>query len=91
MITIRLPRDLAQDLRAPETLVAPWQETLGSLLRALDGAYPGILARLTEASGSLRPHINVFAGDRTARTEGGCAMPLADGEVVWILRAVSGG
>ncbi len=91
MIEVHLPRDLAREVGAEAVIAAPPQATLGELLRALEQSHPGLLRRITEPGGSLRPHINVFIGERLARGAEGPALPLADRDEVWVIRAISGG
>jgi molybdopterin converting factor small subunit len=65
--------------------------TLQDALEALFTAYPGIRDRLLTERKEIRPHVNVFVGNREARTMGGLATPLADGMEISIIPAISGG
>lgn len=93
MIRLVLPRDLARLLGLPHhELECPDAPTLGELLRRTDAeSAPGLFTRLVEADGTVREHINIFVGERNARTDGGLSVPLAAGDEVWVIRAVSGG
>jgi molybdopterin converting factor small subunit len=69
-----------------------------SLEEALDQLWhcaPGLKSRLVDERGKLRPHVNIFIGNESARFLGGLAATIepADAGVVdvTILRAVSGG
>jgi molybdopterin converting factor small subunit len=65
-----------------------------TLLDALEGlfaAYPGIRDRVLTEKREFRPHVNVFVGNREARTMGGLATPLANGIEISIIPAISGG
>jgi sulfur-carrier protein len=53
--------------------------------------HPGLRDRILTEQGQLRRHVNVFVGDESIRYAGGLAAPVADGAVVTILPAVSGG
>ena len=92
MITLRLPRDLAELMGGVDAVQRlPAAGTLGELLRLLDARVPGILSRICEPGGRIRSHLNVFVGEENARLKGGLATRLADGAEVWVIQAVSGG
>jgi molybdopterin converting factor small subunit len=65
--------------------------TLQDALDALFAAHPGIRDRVLTEQGQIREHVNVYVGDRLARSTGGLATPLADGIEISILAAISGG
>ncbi len=50
-----------------------------------------LLRRILQAGGELRPHLNVFVGERLIGRQQLMSAPLRDGDEVWLLRAVSGG
>lgn len=60
---------------------------VGAVIAALDARIPGLRDRLVEAGPRLRPHINVFVAGRPADL----ATPVADGDTVHVIPAVSGG
>ena len=62
--------------------------TLGDILTALESAHPGILFRMQDEQGRLRPHIKVFIG---ADVERDLAAPIPPGAEVMIVAALSGG
>jgi molybdopterin converting factor small subunit len=62
--------------------------TLTELLTDLEARYPGIRFRLVDEQGRLRPHMNFFVGGVLVRD---LATPVAPGEEVHILGALSGG
>jgi molybdopterin converting factor small subunit len=68
---------LAQDVR----------ELLGELARQ----HPQVHVRVCDERGEPRPHINVFVNDDHVRARAGLDTPLAAGDLVTILPAVSGG
>jgi molybdopterin synthase sulfur carrier subunit len=74
---------VAVPLLAPE--LAP---TVGGVLAALDGAYPGMRFRIVDEQGKLRPHIKVFVGQTLARD---LAAPIPSDAVLMIVAALSGG
>jgi MoaD family protein len=65
--------------------------SVGALLAALFARHPALRDRIVTERGEVRPHVNVFVGDESIRFSGGLDTPLADGAVVSILPAVSGG
>lgn len=65
--------------------------TLGDALEGLFTAYPGIRDRVLTERREIRQHVNVFVGNREARTMDGLATPLANGMEISILPALSGG
>lgn len=60
---------------------------VGAVIAALDARIPGLRDRLVEAGPRLRPHINVFVAGRPADL----ATPVANGDTVHVIPAVSGG
>jgi MoaD family protein len=72
------------------TLEAPGA-SVGELLAALFARHPALRDRIVTERGEVRPHVNIFVGDESIRFSGGLDTPLADGAVVSILPAVSGG
>jgi molybdopterin synthase sulfur carrier subunit len=65
--------------------------TLRDALEALFAAHPGIRDRVLTEQGEIRQHVNVFVGNRDARSTGGLAAPVADGMEISIIPAISGG
>lgn len=74
---------VAVPLLAPEL-----PPTVGGVLAALDGAYPGMRFRVVDEQGKLRPHIKVFVDHTLARD---LAAPIPSGAVLMIVAALSGG
>lgn len=65
--------------------------TLGDALEGLFTAHPGIRDRVLTERREIRQHVNVFVGNREARTMDGLATPLANGMEISIIPAISGG
>jgi sulfur-carrier protein len=65
--------------------------TVREALAALGARCPGVVDRVLTERGELRPHVNVFVGDESVRFIGGLSAPVADGDTITILPAVSGG
>jgi molybdopterin synthase sulfur carrier subunit len=62
--------------------------TLGALLADLDRRYPGIRFRMVDEQDAIRPHIKFFVNRSQARS---IAQPLAAGDEVLVVAALSGG
>jgi molybdopterin converting factor small subunit len=88
-VTVKIPASLrnlaggADQVEVPAGRVAEVVENLGS-------AYPGLGERLVE-DGRLRRFVNVFVGEEDVRFLQGMETDVAEGQVVTILPAVSGG
>jgi len=75
--------DVAVPVLAPEL-----PPTLGGVLAALNSKYPGIRFRIIDEQGQVRPHIRLFVGNDVTRD---LATPIASGQVLMIVAALSGG
>ena len=64
---------------------------VGAALAALWELHPGIRDRVVNERGEVRPHVNVFVGSESIRFTGGLTTPVANGNEIWIVPAVSGG
>ena len=91
MITLHLPDDLAREIGIAQSSKHPGADSLGTLLAAVESQAPGLLRRILEPGGQLRPHLNLFIGERVVRRREAMVALLRDGDEVWLLRAVSGG
>jgi len=65
--------------------------TVRGALEALFGVLPQLRVHVFDESGGVRPHVSVFHEGRAARDPERLAAPVAEGSVVTILQAVSGG
>jgi molybdopterin converting factor small subunit len=63
-------------------------DTLGAVLAELERAYPGMRFRMIDEQDRIRPHIRIFINTREAPALGA---PLAAGDVVHLVCALSGG
>jgi sulfur-carrier protein len=61
------------------------------LLAQLARQHPQVHVRVCDERGEPRPHINVFVNNDHVRARAGLDTPLAVGDLVSILPAVSGG
>ena len=91
-VTVSLPGALRPVAggAARVTLDAPGA-TVGDVLGALFARHPALRDRVVTELGQVRVHVNVFVGAESIRLGQGLATPVADGDVVSILPAVSGG
>lgn len=81
-------RSYCADAAAVTVACAADPPTLGDVLDALDAAHPGILFRMRDEQGRLRPHIKVFVD---ADVERDLAARIRPGADVMIVAALSGG
>jgi molybdopterin converting factor small subunit len=68
--------------------VAAAGSTLSELLADLDRRYPGIRFRMINEQGRIREHIKIFVNQEQVQT---LAAPLAPGDEIQIICALSGG
>ena len=91
-VTITLPGVLQElaDGRASLTLEgAP--ATVAEAMATLHEAWPALYTRIMTEEREVRPHVNLFVGDREIRRTGGLETPLEEGAEILVLPAVSGG
>ena len=65
--------------------------TVRAVLEQLERSHPALHRSVCDETGAVRRHINVFVNTSHVRDRGGLDAPLAAGDVVIILPAVSGG
>lgn len=90
MVSVGLPSYLQQFADGKERVEVAGA-TVAEVLDALGKQYPGVRSRVVTEQGEIRPHINVFVGERNCRFEDGLNTAVPDGAEVLILAAVSGG
>ncbi len=89
-ITIRVPsllRDRCEGA-AQLSLSAP---SVRAALAQLERRHPSLHRSICDETGAVRRHVGVFVNTSHVRDLGGLDTPLAPGDVVTILPAVSGG
>jgi sulfur-carrier protein len=92
VITIELPRALQPYARGEAVVVLDRAcATVGDALLALAAEWPGVLDRVIDERGELRPHVNVFVDEESIRFLGGLEAPVKRRSTITILPAVSGG
>ena len=60
-------------------------------LAEIEREHPALYRRLCDETGRVRPHLGVFVNTTHVRERDGIDTPLAPGDVITILPAVSGG
>jgi molybdopterin converting factor small subunit len=86
MTTVHLPATLRAliDGRGEVSVSAT---DVAALVTELEARYPGLVGRVTDERGSLRPHVKIFVNGESA----GLDEPLRESDEVRILPAISGG
>lgn len=92
MITIELPRVLAP-FAGSSTIVSVDDScaTLSDAFDVLNAKFPGVVDRVLDERGLVRPHVNVFLNDESIRFLDGLRTPVPEGSSIMIVAAVSGG
>jgi molybdopterin converting factor small subunit len=86
-VTVRIPTILRTYTGGESELtVDPAEDTLASVIEALEAAAPGIRARVLDDTGALRRFVNVYVGD-----DDGLASATPAGAKISIIPAVAGG
>lgn len=86
-VTVILPRALIVLFPGAEKTVQIQADSVEAMLAELDARWPGMRDRLRDTSPAIRKHINIFVDGHRASL----ATPLAAGDVVYVLTAMSGG
>ena len=87
MATVLLPRSLLALFPGVERRHQVSGDTVAAVIETLDATVPGLRDRLVEPGPRLRPHINVFVAGSPAMLDS----PVAPGDVIHVIPAVSGG
>lgn len=91
-ITVELPPALHPYSSGERTVVLEQRcATVTDALAALGARCPGVVDRVLTEQGEVRAHVNIFVGEESIRFIGGLAAPVADGDTICIVPAVSGG
>ena len=62
--------------------------TVGEALSVLEGRFPGLVFRVVDEQGHIRPHMNLFLNEEKVRD---LAAAVTDGAEIYIVGALSGG
>jgi len=66
-------------------------DTLGQALAEIEQHHPGLSARILTPEGDIRPFVNLFVGETSARFMDGLNTPVSNGAIISIIPAVAGG
>jgi sulfur-carrier protein len=89
-VTVRLPRLLA-GVVGDKLELALEAQTLAGALATLVERYPALGVHLFDETGALRGHVLCFHNDDNTRWLPSLDRPVAAGDVITIMQAVSGG
>lgn len=89
-VHVRIPTIL-RNLTGGAAEVSAEGATLGEVIDKLEGAHPGIRARLLDEQGKVRRFVNLYVGDEDVRFAQGLDTPTPGGTQVSIIPAVAGG
>lgn len=65
--------------------------TVDEVLATLARRHPGVVDRVLDERGAVRPHVNLFVDGESVRWTGGLSTPVGEGTTLAIVPAVSGG
>jgi hypothetical protein len=65
--------------------------TVAEVVLALEERRPGLSAYLVDERGALRPHVNIFVGNRGVRDRRGLSDAVTADAKLYVLQALSGG
>ncbi len=89
-VTVQLPSVLSIVVGDERRLTVE-AESLAAALEQLIERWPGLRGHLFDEAGSFREHVLCFHNQTSTRWLPSLDVPLAEGDVVTILQAVSGG
>jgi molybdopterin synthase sulfur carrier subunit len=90
IITVFIPGPLRDCCAGAAELAVPARD-LSGVLAHLEQHYPALHRGVCDDTGAVRRHINLFVNHDHMRDRNGLETPLAAGDEVFILPAVSGG
>lgn len=89
-VTVRIPAPLRKLTNGQGDVTASATNIAG-LVENLEASFPGLKERLCDASGAIRPFVNIYLNDEDIRFLQGPDTPLSDGDAVSIVPAIAGG
>jgi molybdopterin converting factor small subunit len=89
-ITVLIPGPLQKTV-AGAAKIGVEASSVRALLEALEHVHPDLYKSVCDETGRVRPHVNLFINTDHMRDREGLDTPLRQGDVVYILPAVSGG
>lgn len=88
-VTVTFAAQLQRHVACPPQHVAA--ATLGEALHAAFRAAPLLQSYVLDEQGSVRKHVAVFINNQLINNRNDLAVPLAAGDVVTVIQALSGG
>ena len=89
-VSVRIPTIL-RPYTGGASEVAADGGTLAEVIDSLEGAHPGLKARVLDDDGAIRRFVNVYVNDDDVRFAEGLATATPDGTSISIIPAVAGG
>lgn len=89
-VTVRIPTPLRPFVGGQDEVTLE-AETVGRVLAVLGDRHRGLVDRICDAEGRVRPFVNLFVGAKNVKSLQGLDTPLNDGDVLSIVPAVAGG
>jgi len=89
-VTVRIPTGLRPFANGAREITVD-ADTLGRALSAVEQHHPGLSARILTPEGDIRPFVNLFVDETSARFMDGLNTPIKDGAIISIIPAVAGG
>jgi MoaD family protein len=89
-VKVKIPTPLRRITNNQE-LVESEGGSLGEIITAIDGQFPGLKDRICDEQGQLRRFVNVYINGEDVRFLSGLSTPLKQGDEISIVPAVAGG
>jgi molybdopterin converting factor small subunit len=89
-VTVHVPSELRKYCAGTADLPVS-AASVRAALDELERNHPSLYRNICDETGSVRRHLNLFVNSSHVRDRDGLKTPLAPGDVVTILAAVSGG
>jgi len=89
MPRVELTSHLARHVDCPPEVVSG--RTVREALDAYVSKHPAVKSYLVDEQGALRQHVVVFVGETQAKDRRTLSDPVGDGDVVYVMQALSGG
>lgn len=89
-ITVRIPTAFRRFTSNADTLECS-VDTLPELLGQLEVRYPGLQPHLRDATGQVRPFINIYVNEEDIRFLGGNNYRFHEGDEVTLVPSIAGG
>ena len=89
-VTVRIPTALRPFTNGAGEITVD-ADTLRHALSEIERRHPGLSARILTPEGDIRPFVNLFVGENSARFMDGLDTPLSEGAIISIIPAVAGG